>query len=580
MAWELTGNADATAASFLGSTNAQPLIIRAGTTPSATPPERLRVLPDGRIGIGTTTPQARLSVAGGGATLNGVAVGTDTSAVGYPNKYETVGVTDPAYTLRLQSPSGLAFHAGPAGAALADNERMTITPDGNVGVGRAPGAAYRLDAAGVVNAAEYHRNGQPLAGSQWASATGGAISYGGGNVGIGTNDPREKLDVAGNLRLTGNNNITTRRGVLHMGTTDGSQAGADEVVGGVGFWGFGRQHGQLSFRAGRGFELVDRSPDAPNLDYAYDSHAYADLKVRNLFATGNVGIGTTSPAARLDVSGSGGATQCCAPVAPTISLAEASNTANRMAWLQFHNAGEAEAYIRLAGGGPAGSGREGWRRLEIGDNQGASTGLSIQGGLTLGKEQTLYSPGRLHVNGEEILYLLNKGGVIISRAWEGTGDLVVDGQVRLGAGDAPVYIGGNQTGPFMQLHDDLWFSDPQNGTIQIRNYNDSNWGTMVGNFKAPSSIEYKKDASTLGETDLARLLDDALGTDVVRYRYKGDDEASRLRLGVIAENCPDYLVGEDGKSLSTTEYTSMLHGAIKALADKVAALERRLLSRS
>jgi hypothetical protein len=80
---------------------------------------------------------------------------------------------------------------------------------------------------------------------------------------------------------------------------------------------------------------------------------------------GNLGIGTTAPNAKLDVSGSGGATQCCAPVLPTLSLAEASSTQNRQAWLQFHNAGEAEAFIRLAGGRPAGSGREGQRRLEI-----------------------------------------------------------------------------------------------------------------------------------------------------------------------------------------------------------------------
>jgi hypothetical protein len=301
MAWELTGNADVTAASFLGSTNAQPLVIRTGITPSPTPPERLRVAPDGKVGIGTTTPQARLSVVGDGATINGVAIGANASGLNYPNKHETVGVADPANTLRLQSPNGLAFHTGAPGAVASDNLRVTITPGGEVGIGRAPGAAYRLDVAGTVNAADYHKNGMPLVGSQWASAADGGISYG-GNVGIGTNDPREKLDIAGNLRLTGNNNVTTRRGVLHMGTTDGSQAGADEVVGGVGFWGFGRQHGQLSFRVGRGFELVDRSPNGPSLDYAYDSHAYADLKLRNLLATGNTGVGTGDPKAKLHVS--------------------------------------------------------------------------------------------------------------------------------------------------------------------------------------------------------------------------------------------------------------------------------------
>jgi hypothetical protein len=126
----------------------------------------------------------------------------------------------------------------------------------------------------------------------------------------------------------------------------------------------------------------------------------------------------------------------------------------------------------------------------------------------------------------------------------------------------------------MRLNDDLWFSDQQNGTIWIRNGNDSNWGTLVGIFNNQSSIKYKKDTSVLRENDLTYLLDDTLGTDVVRYRYKGDDEATRLRLGVITENCPQYLVGDDGESLSTTEYIAMLHGALKALANRMAVLEK------
>jgi hypothetical protein len=159
---------------------------------------------------------------------------------------------------------------------------------------------------------------------------------------------------------------------------------------------------------------------------------------------------------------------------------------------------------------------------------------------------------------------------------EVNGTFQVSGEVRLGASNAPVYIGGNQTGIFMALHDDLWFSDPQTGSIEIKNGNNTGWGRMVGIFAPPSSIEYKKDVRVLNEPDLTHLLHDALSTDIVRYRYKGDGEESRLRLGVIVENCPQYLVGEDDKSLSTTEYIAMLHGAVKALVNKVSTLENHL----
>lgn len=50
MAWELNGNAIGAIpepGAFLGTTDAQPLIIRTGATSSTTPPERLRVTPRG-----------------------------------------------------------------------------------------------------------------------------------------------------------------------------------------------------------------------------------------------------------------------------------------------------------------------------------------------------------------------------------------------------------------------------------------------------------------------------------------------------------------------------------------------------
>ena len=39
------------------------------------------------------------------------------------------------------------------------------------------------------------------------------------------------------------------------------------------------------------------------------------------------------------------------------------------------------------------------------------------------------SAGRMHITGGELLYLLNKDGVIVSKAWEGSGDLTVEGNL-------------------------------------------------------------------------------------------------------------------------------------------------------
>jgi len=55
--WALTGNS-ITGTEFLGTTNNQPLVIRTNNT------ERMRVTATGNVGIGTTSPTARLEVAG------------------------------------------------------------------------------------------------------------------------------------------------------------------------------------------------------------------------------------------------------------------------------------------------------------------------------------------------------------------------------------------------------------------------------------------------------------------------------------------------------------------------------------
>lgn len=58
--------------------------------------------------------------------------------------------------------------------------------------------------------------------------------------------------------------------------------------------------------------------------------------------------------------------------------------------------------------------------LNVEGNLGVTSDINMKGG-------TIRSSGRLHVGGEELLYLLNKGGVSVSKAWGGNGDLNVEG---------------------------------------------------------------------------------------------------------------------------------------------------------
>lgn len=368
-----------------------------------------------------------------------------------------------------------------------------------------------------------------------------------GNLGVGTTGPQAKVHVSSaepQLRFDSTGNRTT----VQVGK------------GGALQWDFGVGTGAAS-----------------NNDFWFGDFSGFRLVLQK--GTGNVGVGTTNPGARLEVNGD-------------IAISGKHAFRGNDPWLRLNQDGAFTAGVHTPGVFAPGSlnvgGVGGWGNPG-GGNVWIAGSVRLQGslGYTNSAAPMLYiweSPGMLErpvlAHSPPFpdwgLSYRDSDDMMIFR---GSGESVLEvglgaRTVRLGASGGQVFVGGNRTGPFMQLNDDLWFSDPQNGSIQIRNFNNTNWGTLVGFLNNMSSIKYKKDTSVLGENDLMHLLDDALGTEVVRFRYKGEDDARRLRLGVITENCPDYLVGDDGESLSTAEYIAMLHGAIKALAGRVAVLEK------
>jgi len=118
-----------------------------------------------------------------------------------------------------------------------------------------------------------------------------------GNVGIGTTSPTAKLHIS---QATGSAlKFDNRQLIIFNQNTNPDTTG--NIIGGMGFYGFGVTHGQFHYRAGKGFEMIDVSPDAPNIAHA--STTFAPLYLSSLYTTGNVGIGTSNPTIKLSLIG-------------------------------------------------------------------------------------------------------------------------------------------------------------------------------------------------------------------------------------------------------------------------------------
>jgi hypothetical protein len=356
--------ADGSPYGIVGTLSNHPLGLRANNTLAVT------VLPTGNVGIGTTTPGARLDVGAGAAargSYSDMLIGTG----GNNAQLEFYGPTKSSAIAHDETLGGLVFYTN--GPSFSPS--VFVNNAGNVGIGTtAPAAKLEVDKGGGValsmlskSAAAGQWTGLQLgrtvadgslavasqAGEWTANAAAGDVilrtelaanrlilNAGGGNstlvvtngnVGVGTTAPGQKLDVSGNVNASGlclagdcktawsqvgggtssqwttnGSNVYYNTGNVGLGTT--APASAKLVVGGA--------------PGAEGLDLSTSDQYANlrvirNSNSAFDKdiflqygagpnsriHFYSNNSESMTLAGGNLGIGTATPTAKLDVAG-------------------------------------------------------------------------------------------------------------------------------------------------------------------------------------------------------------------------------------------------------------------------------------
>lgn len=163
---------------------------------------------------------------------------------------------------------------------------------------------------------------------------------------------------------------------------------------------------------------------------------------------GNVGIGTTNPQAKLEVVGGdirwAGST-LNADQGGSIELGGLGNTpGGGSPYIDFHFAGLTQDFnTRIQNDGNG--------RLTVNANVFQATGnvgvgtaapaqkLHVVGNIFFGGSggaDTISTPGRFHIDGPELLYILNRSGLIVGKEWGGNGNVHIQGRLVVDGGIA------------------------------------------------------------------------------------------------------------------------------------------------
>jgi len=351
-AWALTGNSGTTAGTnFIGTTDAQDFAIFTDNT------EKMRVLSDGTIGIGTSSPTGTLDLYSGlvynilnvrnsdvGGNYMKFGAGSSAAVIGFPNTGNlwiqatgTTGNVAGITHMAIDSMGNVGLGTQTMDAKLhlydAGSAEIIIEADVNDGFGEEeenPTIIFRQDAninngliglngsldssytGSIQNA--FYMEAQGNTGLNDIQFVTGATGVGAGdgiarmtitevgNVGIGLNNPSTLLHVGGDARIgevtDDDGGVAGEGSRLYFSGGDDWSTWNSENSDAIYLVRYNAANDNTQLR----FNVGDNSQSNDKFEFGYTNAGIWNPQV--VFETGgNVGIGTTAPIAKLDVAG-------------------------------------------------------------------------------------------------------------------------------------------------------------------------------------------------------------------------------------------------------------------------------------
>jgi len=526
----------------------------------------------GNVGIGTTGPQQILEVSKASASGDVFSRFSNSSGAGYGAGIEFYGAYTPypSVTSQIYSEPQGGGGAGDRGGNLTMKYQdvngtlqtgIVLQKNGNVGIGTTNPGAATLKIGGTT---DLTWAGNVLEGSS------GLVTIGTGGVTGGSLlvvTPSTGTLWQSGLGITGTYGTPTNRSVININAygTKTSGYGSD-----------------LAFSTTNGATLYER------------------MRIDN---SGNVGIGTTTPGATLDVYGA----LCVDDTSPTCANAARSAGYIYAVGTTITGIDVAEQYPTKDADLSAGE------ILSIDEAnpiyvKRATTGskiigiVSTQPGVLLGgygietfagetKVSVALSgrvPVKVNLEGGEI----NIGDRIILSSVSGIGKKATTSGETVGIALQPFNSSssGDSILVFINLKQNIFesqFTIDSSGNIGIGTTTPTHKLEVAGEVAALGFInlsteQAKKDIVFLNNKDDEDILAKIASTNVATYMYRDEEcfapdaQNCSKRLGLIAELAPPEILSVDGKGVDLYKMTSFLWSGIKAQENKLADLELRI----